>query len=263
MASVTEDLLEGSRARRTINGWHRERLFNVADVDTSTGDLLKNAAEDGGVPQLGDEYPTDSTLILVEQIPTAISTTAVEIRLLYRVPTPADVNPNQPDAVQIEVGTTLRSIETNKDITSTEEVEVLLEVSWSRAPDGQSPQPGMLTKDVPITTLIFRRRESSSPGSISRAYTGTLNAEAFQGSVPGTWRCSSITGSSNDNGENYDVTYTFEFLADGWKKVLAWTDPDTGKAASGDNPKPSEGDGFKTIDVYTAKDWTEMNLPNG
>lgn len=256
MSSVTEDVLKGVRARRTRNGWERERQFTVVDVTVVT-DLLQDAADDAGVPQIGAEFPTDDTLILVEQIPRALTTTSAEIRLLYRVPKAGDVNPTDPDATQIEVGTVTRSVETNEDLDGS-----ILEVDWSGAPDDQKPQRGTITKDFPTTTFVFRRNESASPEDKSVEYVPSINKNAFRGYPPGTWKCTGITGSSDDNEETFDVVHTFEYSEEGWQQKLLWIDPDTGKqpGARDGNPAPSEGDGIETKDLYQELDWSELNI---
>ncbi|MDK1103987.1 MAG: hypothetical protein QGD93_10295 [Actinomycetota bacterium] len=267
MATVTEDTIVGARARVTRNGWERERGFIVTDVDVSTGDLLKNAVDDPGVPDIGDEYPTDDSLILVEIIPSTDSTTTAKLRLLYRVPTPGDVNPSDPDAVQIEVGTSTTSVETDRDVEGT-----ILEVEYVGSPKDQQKQKGTVTVDAPVTSLIIRRRESNSPEELAKAYVPSLNANMFRGDIPGSWKCTAINGTSDDNGENFDVTYVFAYRADeltakdsddidgketliGWWKRFGWTN-DKGKFPD----DLVEGLGKKWIRVYPLKDWSELNI---
>ncbi len=256
--NVIVDRLEGGSVKKTKDGWDIVRACSVSGLDdTNDADARLIEAVTEVIAVVGDIYaahPTITAALITDFVPRALSTTSVEVRVQYKtVVYPVD----EAVATSIEVGSSLSQVESNMDVNDN-----LISLEYTYPDDYEDEglagttqtQGGTVSRQVAETTLVFSRRESVSPGTKSRTYTGATNASGWDvdpGAGAGTWMCSGILGRSDDNGVSYDVTYNFQYRADLWKGTAFFIDPRTGKPP----PDLVEGTGYKVIDQYSELDF--------
>jgi hypothetical protein len=164
---------------------------------------------------------------------------------------------------QIELGSSVQQVETNKDKSSN---DLKVSHSWTAAekarhfgdsvPTGLADpdiQGGQVTHFKPQTSLVLTKRQSSSPLSDSQAYVGKVNSGTWQGGAAGTWLCTGINGRSSDNGDHYDVVYSFQYAPEGWNPYYTYLMPD------GKPPETTDTSSRKQADLYNTANF--HNLP--
>jgi len=133
--------------------------------------------------------------------------------------------------VQIESGSTLNQIETNRDVNGN-----VIYVSYTY-PAGHSlatippeivTQGGLLPVLKPQRTVNFRVREAVDPAVPAAIYEGRVNSATWRGGAAGTWFCTGITGSSDNSGAYFDNVYSFQHKEEGWKGKAVFKDVSSG-----------------------------------
>jgi hypothetical protein len=122
----------------------------------------------------------------------------------------------------------------------------------------------------PVSGLRFTRRELSRPDARAQEYVGKVNSrKLFEDGDEKLWMCTRLDGTTDDNGESYNVTYEFQKAAnsaDGWRGFAYYTDPATGQlpeflGAPGQGPEA--GAGITTVELYDSIDFHQLNLRIG
>ena len=259
MASISVDIVAGSRAVKNRKGWQSaERIATVTGV-TGTGQAqLDNALNTLGVPALGAEHPSMSQLFLDEMEPSARGPGVVLIRMIYRRLEDAD-EPVDEDTGSIEVGTTAEQSERNTD-----HAGALMTVTYASARESEREQQVVTVGAyLPKTRMVVRRRETGSPGDKSKLYVGKLNKGPWKldpNCAAKTWRCMAILGTSSDGGEFYDVRHEFEHCGEG-SETGTWDRRGMWRGSDGRVPSDLvEGTGKKTFQVGTTIDFGNLNL---
>ena len=138
--------------------------------------------------------------------------------------------PNNPQFAEIQVGSSLIQETVNVDADGE-----LITVTYTDAEGNKHSQGGTISRVTPLSTISYRRRESTSPAAKSREYTGKVNAAGWKldpGAIARKWKCTGIIGSSSDGGQTYVVDYSFEYKLDGWWTHVVYIDPETGEPPS-------------------------------
>lgn len=268
--SVTESLAGNSAVESAI----------VRNLSGPSGIIrLDNAISSVGIPQLGDIH---SRLGVPVQSVTAQfledSNTQALVTITYGLAQGGGGFLNDPDdenaQPQIEILSTLQPVQTQFDVSG-----IVLNTGvydeFPRGPDGNiiagpperfPPQGGEIEDIVPMHTVIARRLERESPGIWkSPAHSGTINSTLVFGDPIHFW-LANIEGSSDDGGDTWNVTYTFQRNPDTWNSVIVYQDPETGRVGrdveAPENMTPgSTGNGSKVIQSRPATDFRLLELP--
>lgn len=261
------DIIDGSRAKEDEQGWLE--LERIATVDGLTGDgqaKFSSAMNAPGMPAMSDAHPIDPTLVLMERTWTSPGPDLAKATLLYKRRLQDSTNMNPPGAYGIpqpslEVGTTLSQIEANLDAHG---AKVKVSYTGTKRVVGvdQDDQLATFPKQVPQTSLSYKRHELGSPISKSRTYVGRVNAAGWNvdpGNAAGVWLCTGITGTSTDGNRTYDVTYTFSHCGDTptgtWQGKAYW------RSSNGLVPDDLVGGtGIVDFDNYSEIDFSGLHL---
>ena len=222
MATTTGPVAESAQLTEDDEGKEGYvALYLVKDVAGTDQQILRNALGASGIPRRGQRHPSRPTAHVVSRRAAGIGGRTVRVTVTYEDKGEAD----DPEDQRTRVGTSLRTVETNKDVNGH-----LLTVMLP----GTKDQSGTVNVERPISTIHVSRKEDTSPGAKSRAYAGKVNGRGqFRlagGDVAArTWRCNYITGDSTDQGASWQVEYEFEYDPHGWDKEVAYIDPETGR----------------------------------
>lgn len=259
--AVISDIIDNPTARFTLDGWTMERTLIVTGVTGTGHTKLLNAMNTIGIPALGTQHPSGADCYLREAVPTADDSDTVRIRLIYA--DPANMSYRQ-QLDTIEVGGTLSQVQTNKDRLDVEMyVDYTYPAIYPHDPDLQSvaapTQGGLVNKFIPEHTIVKTRLEYANPSPIAIDFVGTVNMAGWNlalSAAEGTWLCTSIVGRSNDGGNSWIVTYSFQHRVDTWATDIFWIDPHDGHP-------PADliaGTGKKTYELYNIMNFNLLNL---
>lgn len=251
--TVEFDKLEGMSAVLTENGWEITRTAIVKGLTGTASSRLVNSISSAevlaaGMPEIYDSHPDKSVAKLREIRPQVIDSETVKCTLVYR--TSGIITTPLTDEATISVGSSVQQIDTNKDRNGD------LYVSHTFTADEKTthgitetlPEPvkqgGTISVFKPQTVREYSRRQNYSPEYDAMDYVGKINSGTWKGGASGTWLCTSITGRSNDNGDTYDVVYSFQYQAEGWNPYYVFLMPD------GRPPKVTDANSLKQSDYY-------------
>lgn len=263
--TVEFDQIDGMSAVLTENGWEITRTAIVKGLTgTKSAKIISavNSAEviAAGMPEIYDSHPDKSSAKLREIRPSIIDTDTVKCSLVYRS---SGVITNPPlDQTIISVGSSVQQVEVNKDTAGDLSVshtytadEILKFGPFNPALPMPVPQGGTISVFRPQTTYEYSRRQSASPGNYALDYVGKVNSSSWKGGAAKTWLCTGITGRSSDNGETYDVTFSFQYNPDTWNPEYVFLMPD-GKPPAVTNSNPQAG----PVDLKRANYYTTANF---
>jgi hypothetical protein len=257
------DLQKTSNGVLTGRGWSFTRSAIVTGLTATDSwfDKVIAASTIGGLPLLGDSIDASLPLcILHRKTVVAVTGTKVELLLEY---TQASRTSIPPEETQIQVGATLNQIETNIDVNGTRMSVAYTLPTPYQYDDGDNfaageviTQGGLVPKYIPNPTIVLTKTLSYSPLSLAAQYVGKLNDDTWEGGAARTWMCTGIVGNSDDSGDTYRVTYTFQYRIDTWDEVVMWHDPHDGKP-----PADLVADtGYKTYQLYPVIDFDGLDL---
>lgn len=254
------DIIDGSRARSDRKGWAEvTRVATITGLSGSASGMF-DAAQDAltayGV-DAGDRHPVHTLLVLDEISWEAIAPDGFRATLTYRrLEGQSSGEPDTPEATQIDVGSSLTSQQVNTNKNGVE-----LTLAHLSPPDGETGTiVATVSAQLPQTNLTFRRRETSSPGNISKDYVGKINLAGWDGdptAQEGQWMCTAIRGTSNDNMATWDVTYEFAYNIDGWNPWVYWRDS-KGKIPDLDDLTVDVG--YYQASIYDTANFNNLNL---
>lgn len=292
---------------RTVRGDELVRMAQVIGLDNTVNDghaLLGLALGAPDVPIVGiDVHPSRPDLVCtrIDARHMTDSPTKVELTIIYGIPQ-FDASTEPVDGVaQIRGDVTVQSVTTSKDIHG--HPIKLAHIVWALDAKGQkqpntkwpdeleppdkSPQqfeflvrPLKSTAKIevlrPMYTFGLMRRESRSPSNIALRFVGTTNGRSWFGFKPNTILCTGIPFDSSDGGNNFAVTYSFQYNPETWRAdvviedngeiagdgpngpvlsfgdALDYDDPRTGE------PRPPASRTF--VQVYRRKDFHDLDL---
>ena len=271
--AVHIDITDGAAGQVTYDkrgqvAWEYTRIAVITGMLLPPGleeDIITPAIEEliALVGDVGAPHPTRVTALLRDFQADAVSQSAVKIRMTYR-----DSTFGPP---RIEVGASLSQVESNVDING---YPIVLRYKYpddyktnpARVVDGVGvtlEQGGMYTKLTPEASVKYQQLELESPLVKATQYVGSVNDAIFLGLGPRRWLCTQITGTSDDGGYIWDVTYVFQARVDTWDQTLVFINPDDGKPPadidSGDSGGGlSEASAF--IQVYPEANFSLLGL---
>ncbi len=222
--------------------------------------LLKDALDHPDMPQLNTWHPFIGGLLLKKRDVNLVNVSTVEVRLVYERPTWITKNDESEPQASITIGSSVQSVPTNKDVNGN-----LMEVEYDdpreqeyrpNKSDNPQKQTGEASKDVPLSTITYKRIEYENPLKKSQEYVGRLNSGPWAHGAEKTWKCTYLGGPSNDGGASYEVTYTFEYNPDGWDFEAIYTDPETGKPPVDVVPDV----GQKTFQILSTANFNALGL---
>jgi hypothetical protein len=264
MATVTTDVIDGTRGNLTVNGWELERRAIVSGVTGTGHTRIINAADDAGMPNIGDAHPGRSACVLVRIEPEAVSSEEVTFRLYYSDRGLAEFG-WAPDTIQgnASVGQT----ETNMDAAG---VPLLTTYSYpSDYPYGDQLRGQAVTACgrvpllAPETSITISRWEYTNPSASAREFIGTVNQGPCSIDTLAsarTWLCSDISWVSRNQGTSYYVTYTFQYRPDTWDSTVTFVDAVTREVPPDILTNDSYADSIATYQMYTMKDFDVLGL---
>ncbi len=226
MATLLKDYLHAKpRSERDEKGWLMvERGMRVTDVGGSGYSLHRNALKVWGMPGIGHLHPSINGMEVTGYRFDTIDDDVVDVYVIYKR---RDEEDND-DYGELEVGTSLHQVETNRD------------ASWALMSATYTPTGGTAKTYKPrfiidgsTSSLTYRRRESVDPSEKSQSFVGKANSGSWSiggmsvGGAARTWKCTYLGGTSRDGGKTWDVTYTFEYEAGTWDAESLYHD-DTG-----------------------------------
>lgn len=262
MATVVfMDLLNGNSGNLNLSkGWTFDRQATVSGVTGDAHEKVINAANADGMPKTGDPHPNFHGVILQDINCLSVSADIVKLVLKYRAP---DGLVPTADDVVVRVGSSLSQVETNVDRNGNVLFTTYTYPSdYELRPELRSKtikQPAIVQKLIPVPDLTLTRLEDESPLVLSSIYVGAVNSVPFQGGAARTWMCTNIDGISQDGGEKWNVTYSFQHRRDTWDKTIVFEDPQTSHPPVFDTPAATAL-GIKTYQIYQLIDFNALAL---
>jgi hypothetical protein len=166
-----------------------------------------------------------------------------------------------------EVTTRLQAVQTNKLIETSGGGEVTVDLfrqNQTPVSDNLKNQTALVSVQKPFTVVTFTRHENADPqGSTNEGHLGKTNSASFLGGLAGTWLFTGLTGTTNNGGQTFIVTYEFqssEALVGGWETTLIYTDENTGLPIANPADNPPDDRTQRTYDTYDEYDFTLFKL---
>jgi hypothetical protein len=277
--AVKKNVLAGSGARKSLRyGWEQvPRAFLVTGLSDTTQAVYPSALAAATAADstfaLGQRHPTTGmTLCVAQDVEfTPEGPHAVKVTMTYKRNESVDetTGGGETKPCEIEVGATLQQESTNVDVNGS-----VMQISYT--PTGESmsvPYKGTVSVMRPRRTLTFSRTEATSPAYKASQYVGKVNSGSWPGietaATAREYLCSGIVGRSNDGGESYAVTYTFEDSVDpsnSWDAFVYAIDPATGRPPEGVHDivwtanLGNSGNGWGRFQMYKTIDFDGLKL---
>lgn len=279
-ATISPLIERGWVVASSPTGTRAQFVWHVKDIGGPVEMALANATQVVGIPLYGEMHPILRVPVSnVRADPVEGSPEQAYVTVEYGLQVEGgggwfDNEPSETDPAQIELVSTVQGTTTNMHLAGPKKGQQILVYQDEEVPEGEEgppfrrPQGGEVAVELPMNMVIFRRRESVSPGidiqggrRRSMMYVGHTNGVGtgnpngtFLGDVPGVWLCTKMDGPSDDNGVTWNVTYEFqrregrtlhattkpsvafpngqpwELEVPGWDALAVYRDPDTGEA---------------------------------
>jgi hypothetical protein len=267
MATVIEDLLDGHGARLTTDGYEFDRIAIVTGLTGDGHSRVCNAINDAGMPDIGDAHPAVATCLLRSIEFMEMGLDMVKLRLHYAQKDPTSQSGFTDDSIQS--GASVIQEQTNKDINGEEIVlNYTYPATYQRSPHEEEigeeteapPQNPFVGKLVPQYTKSIQKLRDYDPDSEAMTYVGKINSSTWKSGAAKTWMCTGIVGDSVDGGENYRVTYSFQYNPRTWVGEVVFI-RDDGKAPT-DRDENSERsiDLGNPIELYETANFDSLGL---
>ncbi len=246
------DVVENQRVGDSLNnGPFATRTFIVEGIDAQDVTAkLPMAMRAPGIPKVGDGHPFLENLPCqtVEAEPVDGQPSIARVTATYGIQRGGGIIfPPEVGVATVEVAGTVTPMQTNFDRFGNPlalEYEVIIDEETGDT--AFEREIATVEVQAPTATVVFRRREGSSPGQFSAQFVGFVNSRPVFGDERRTWMCTRIDGRSEDGGLTYNVTYEFQRSAkvelgppkddqnksvldglrrrtQGWDEVLAYT----------------------------------------
>ena len=288
----------GTRYAKIYDVSIRKGTVSSAWLATEAASILE---DNGGMPGV-DSWPGMRSLPVHSYSITALDESTPDgflATVTYQLPdvSTETINPDPDAPAQIEIGATIQTrrtvweLETVSDIVpvaapdalkspgaKVQQIKIAYTPKKGTADAGiEDIQSGTIEEQVVQPVLKFTRRYGGSQGllirNLANYYVGTVNSKTFGDDTDmiNQWMCTSILGTSNDGGVNYDVTIEFQRNLDlqpgtnevvtGWRPLVHYIKD------NGDTPEDlldpaSNPNGWKRVTPtgLVAKDFGNLNL---
>jgi hypothetical protein len=255
--ALIKDTIEGELSF-TPEGIEVQRSFIVTGVTGIDSAKLYNAAISQGIPRIGDSHP------IINGITVANITVTVNEAGVYNVDVSYDVNKNTPPdegndqeglflEPTINVDATVTPLATQKD-----KDDIQLVINITKADGTTDTQVGDVEIQVPITVLSFTREETFSPVIKNLEFAGAVNESKIGLFPERTLLCTSISGTTNNEGLSYSVAYTFQHNPQTWDITAVYKDDETDKPHN--DIDLDTGNGVGIFRVYQEKKYAKLNI---
>jgi len=129
---------------------------------------------------------------------------------------------------------------------------------YATTPENPDKQPGTVTVLKPALTISFSQLESTTHATLLaryKTYIGKLNTAEWlldSTTTAGLWMFTNMAWTTsavaaNDTTDRiFEVTYTFQWRAEGWAQRVVYINPHTGRPA----PNPVLNVDYKDINLY-------------
>jgi len=272
---VIKDILDGDSVSHSPERFYEHtRVFLVTGVAGNTnGERAYSALQASGIPLMFDGHPfipfigvQSRDVKMVEGSPSV-----ARITIKYGFPSATGqillVPGLDPEDAQVETGTALISVETNKQLVDNDgdfSIQIPRTILVTGGAGGQEPetiyQPASVQAFKPEPSVRYTRREPITLQDLmakSRVFVGTINQNPAFGDAAHYWMCMRLDGSSSDGGQTYVVTYEFVHNDESWNPDVIWTDENTGQPLAGATP----GNGLlENVRIFKDKVFQELNL---
>ena len=263
------EIVEDQAAGLSVDGYWATRVWHISNISqgspgTSILKVIDDGIDAGVLPAFGATHPDsggsppDIHEIYCQELNGEwrnAENTLAKVVATYRIyqgaysQAPEDTNP---DAAIIQVDSSVSTIRTNKDAAGTAIVISLT---------GQNDQLAEVDVERPNSVLMFQRKETASPASKGRTYTGKVNSTACSSYAAGTLLCLGIPGESQDNGATWLVSYRFQYEPAVWNdQVVVYIDPETDRPHDSVNLSVAST-GWESVDLYGTANFNLLNLP--
>lgn len=286
VGDTTPDLLDPAiNLELGQDGCRASRTHLVANLHGDGFARLMAAIQSPEIPRLGSFDPTlyvPVSSLRASLVPECSDAAYVTINYgEHRQAPDFDNDPNDQEATpQIEIVSNLQSVKTAFDVSRDLLVidNYIGEGEPGTSGELEPPQGGEVEYMLVMHTVIAHRREKESPGLWkSPFYSGTLNettifATDYGPGDPMDMWLANIDGHSDDGGDTWNVTYTFQRNPDTWNTVIVWRDPETGLPGgnvvgprnmipTGEAGADQNVNGAKVVRIYPRKEFRHLRLP--
>lgn len=252
MATInTTDTIESAALEQSGEGYNVTRRFLVEGITGATGpERCLDALSASGIPAYGAACPGASplsSLKVVSRSVEPISMTQAWVNITYRRPTRKErpEPTTNSEAPTRRLGASVEAQDTNKDASGALMTVVHNSIS----------QVATVSVQKPTLSLSFDRKEIDNPEQRAKDYVGKVNDDTWEGGAAGTWLCTRIDSSTDNDGVSYNVSYEFLYNAATWNATVYWTDED-GRPPFDLDPLI----GIKSYAVYPEADFTALDL---
>lgn len=251
---IVTDVIESHTLRLTDAGYGIDRIYIVTDIGGTAEARLYNATLTSGVPQFGDPHPAvpDVQVTDVQASPIDGDPDAIQIRITYSVPDTDDAaNEDEQIAGALTISSDVVTESTHFDINGE-----LIKASYSTALSVLTTNYSAIDVQRPQMRVSLSRTEAIAPKDAILNYLGRINSIDWSGFPAETWLCTGIDVS--EDGEEFNVTYNFEYRERTWKGELVLPINTTDAAV---NPIDSDsGNGYALFDVYSQANFNDLGL---
>jgi hypothetical protein len=263
MADVRLDIVEGGGRKTIDKGWELRRTIIVYNVTGQGFAKVLTAADAPGMPVLGEAHPARTNCLLRELDPEIIDDTTIKFTALYTdiwYEPPSGGNSQPPSYGTIQVGASLIEHETGFDRNG----------DGIYVPYKGEKHPSVAQMMIAQPSIVITKLRDYSPMNDANAFVGCVNDENWEidpAALKGSWLCTSITGSSSDNGLTYPTTYSFQRK---WIRLREGLEGwDITVYERGENGLPPKDclaangqltDGVKSWSIYPVADFNNLGL---
>jgi hypothetical protein len=256
--TVVQDLVKEHRISRDSSGFEAERAFYVDGIGGSSDNRLYAAMTTAGIPQFGDPHPIIPDVLVTKASARMMnSSDQIKVTVTYSIPDPED------DLIQSEEDTadtdgTLRVSTSLANETVWADINGdLLKAEWKSATGGTKvTKYAGIDVQKPQIQVDFSRVESGTPKTAISDYLGKVNSVPWSGFPAGTWLCTNI--SSTEEQEGTKVDYGFSYNPNGWQAIIT---VNLTQAQIEDLPPDIEsGNGYSAYDIYPTADFNALGL---
>lgn len=255
-AALTIDILEGVRWREekgVVKEVSRLAVVSGLTLGPDAEQAVAQALNHVDMPKPGDSHPLVVGLFLADRFPVARDPTIMQVELRYKIPGLID-QPPPGEPWTLSGGAALEEIETQLDRDGNQ-----VTVEHQGVVQGVRIRPLMPREELNAEWT----GQSTTPGQVVRAYVGKTNELTWQGWLPGSGLCMSITFDPIDVTQSpplYRFNASFRQKDDdgsGHDPQVVFIDPESGE------PPPGlvAGVGYKTVPWYIRADFNALPTP--